>query len=421
MEEMRTTISVHYGKRLIDFSIPEKNIAFNIKRNDVKSTGNEQEEIERALFHPVQTGRLRDIVARDAKVVIMADDRTRQTPQKRILPLILKELGSAGIKDSQIKLVIAQGTHRNMTVDEIRERFGEEVVRRVDIRNHSCISNLVDMGVTRRGTRIWVNRDIMEADFRIAVGGVLPHHPAGWSGGAKMLLPGVAGKETVIAMHLLGATESQLGKISTPCREEMEDFAQQVGLHFIFNVILDENGKILRAVSGHFIDAHRDIVAWGKKINGVEFREKADITISSSYPFDFDLTQADKGLFSAALATKTGGEIILLSPCHEGIAPTHGEEMSRLAPYDDETLWKMLDADVIGNRFAACECMYLNYIKRNFKTTLTMDPMLANIMGFHYLPPERVPEYIQMKLELNPGLQAGIIHNSGEVLPLNGE
>lgn len=421
MDEMRTTISVHYGKRLIDFSIPERNIAFNIKRNDVKSTGNEQEEIERALFHPVQTGRLKDIVARDAKVVIMADDRTRQTPQKRILPLILNELGSAGVKDSQIRVVIAQGTHRNMTVDEIRERFGDEVISRVEIRNHSCINNLVDMGITRRGTRILVNRDVMEADFRIAVGGVLPHHPAGWSGGAKMLLPGVAGEETVIAMHLLGATESQLGKISTPCREEMEDFAHQVGLHFIFNVILDENGKILRAVSGHFIDAHRDIVAWGKKINGVVFRDKADITLSSSYPFDYDLTQADKGLFSAALATKTGGEIILLSPCHEGIAPTHGEEMSRLASYDDETLWKMLDADVIGNRFAACECMYLNYIKRNFKTTLTMDPMLANIMGFHYLPPERVPEYIQMKLELNPGLQAGIIHNSGEVLPLNGE
>lgn len=411
-------IQVHYGERKIDFEIPSENLCFNIRRNACEPPESEPGEIVRALQNPIGTRKLQEMVTRNSRVVILVDDRTRMTPQKVILPYVLEELRSAGVKNNQIKLVIAQGTHRNMTVDEIRERFGDEVVSQVEIRNHDCFNNLMDMGVTRRGTRILVNRDVMEADFRIAVGGVLPHHPAGWSGGAKMLLPGVAGKETVNAMHLLGANESQLGKINSPCREEMEDFAREVGLHFIFNVILNENGKILRAVSGHFIDAHRDIVAWGKKINGVAFGEKADITISSSYPFDYDLTQADKGLFSAALATKTGGEIILLSPCTEGIAPTHGEEMGRLARYDDETLWEMLDADLIGNRFAASECMYLNYIKRNFKTTLTMDPLLANIMDFYYLPAERVPAYISRKLELNPGLKAGIIHNSGEVLPV---
>lgn len=414
-------IEVHYGERKIDFKIPPGNLCFNIRRNAYEPPESEPGEIVRALHNPVGTGRLRDIVNRSSRVVIMVDDRTRMTPQKLILPYILGELRLAGLSDHQIRLVIAQGTHRDMTVDEIRERFGDEVVSRVEIRNHNCYNNLMDMGVTRRGTRILVNRDVMEADFRIAIGGVLPHHPAGWSGGAKMLLPGVAGKETVNAMHLLGANESQLGKINSPCREEMEDFAHEVGLHFIFNVILNEQGKILRAVSGHFIDAHRDIVAWGKRINGVGFSEKADITLSSSYPFDYDLTQADKGLFSAALATKKGGEIILLSPCYEGIAPTHGEEMSRLARFDDETLWKMLDADLIGNRFAASECMYLNYIKRNFKTTLTMDPLLANIMGFYHLPAELVPDYIYRKLELNHGLKAGIIHNSGEVLPIGAD
>ncbi len=414
-------IQAHYGERKIDLEIPSGNLCFNIRRNACEPPESESGEIVRALQYPVGTGRLRDIVSRSSQVVILVDDRTRMTPQRVILPYVLEELRAAGLSYHQIRLVIAQGTHRDMTVEEIRERFGDEVVSRVEIRNHNCFTNLMDMGVTRRGTRILVNKDVMEADFRIAIGGVLPHHPAGWSGGAKMLLPGVAGKETVNAMHLLGANDSQLGKIDSPCREEMEDFAREVGLHFIFNVILNENGTILRAESGHFIDAHREIVAWGKKINGVTFREKADITISSSFPFDYDLTQADKGLFSAALATKPGGEIILLSPCYEGIAPTHGEEMSRLARYDDETLWKMLDADLIGNRFAACECMYLNYIKRNYKTTLTMDPLLANIMGFYHLPAERVPDYIRRKLALNPGLKVGIVHNSGEILPIAGD
>ena len=234
-----------------------------------------------------------------------------------------------------------------------------------------------------------------------------------------MLLPGVAGTETVNAMHLLGATDAQLGKVMTPMREEMEDFAKEVGVHFIVNVILNEENKLVKAVSGHFIDAHREIVSWGMKINGVEFREKADITLSSSYPFDYDLTQADKGMFSADRATKLGGEIILLSPCDEGVAPTHEEEMCRLARYDDKTLWKMLEDDVIGNRFAASECMYLNYVKRNYKMTLTMkQSMLANMMGFYYLSIDDVPKYISRRIELDSTLKIGVIHNSGEILPI---
>ena len=234
-----------------------------------------------------------------------------------------------------------------------------------------------------------------------------------------MLLPGVAGTETVNAMHLLGATDAQLGKVITPMREEMEDFATEVGLHFILNVVLNDKNQLVKAVSGHFIKAHREIVSWGMKLNGVEFQEPADITLSSSYPFDYDLTQADKGMFSAARATKPGGEIILISPCHEGVAPTHEKEMTRLARYDDDTLWKMLDDDVIGNRFAASECMYLNYAKRNFKMTLTMkDPMLANMMGFYHLPAEELQRYISRRIELDKNLKIGIVNNSGEVLPI---
>lgn len=411
-------IPVHYGKKIIELDIPDENLCFNLKRNEFPLLVSEGEEIKRAVQNPVGSKRLKDIVSSNASVVILVDDRTRKTPQKRILPFVLDELNNGGVADSQIKLVIATGTHRNMTKEEIIERFGQAIVARVEIENHDCHNNLIDKGLTRRGTRIVVNRNVLDADIRIAVGATLPHHPTGWSGGAKMLLPGVAGTETVNAMHLLGATEAQLGKVITPMREEMEDFAKEVGLHFIVNVVLNEKGDIVRAVSGHFIDAHRDIVSWGMKINGVKFTEPADITISSSFPFDYDLTQADKGLFSAALATKLGGEIILLSPCEEGIAPTHGEEMSRLARYDDDTLWKMLADDVIGNRFAASECMYLNYVKRKFKTTLTMDPMLANIMGFYYLPVDEVQKYIKRRIELDKNLKIGIVNNSGEVLPL---
>src|SRR5690606_9176813 len=133
--------------------------------------------------------RLYEIVKKDSSIVIMVDDRTRQTPQKLILPFVLEELNNAGVKDNQIKLVIATGTHRDMTKEEILERFGHEIVNRVENQNHDCHNNLVDKDLTRRGTRILVNKTVLDADIRIAVGASLPHHPTGWSGGAKMLLP----------------------------------------------------------------------------------------------------------------------------------------------------------------------------------------------------------------------------------------
>jgi nickel-dependent lactate racemase len=411
-------IPVHFGEKVIKLQIPKKNLCFNLKRNEFDAPEDPRVEIRRALQNPKGTKRLKEIVTKDSTVVILADDRTRVTPQKLILPLILDELHEAGIGNKQIKLVIAYGTHRPMTDEEILERFGQDIIDQIEIKHHDCHGNLVNRGITKRGTRIVVNKEVLNADIRIGVGGVLPHHPVGWSGGAKILLPGVAGTETVHAMHLLGATEQQLGKVLTPCREEMEDFARDVGLHFIVNVIQTDKGELLKAVAGHFIEAHRETVKWGKEIFGAKFAHAADITISSAYPSDYDFTQADKGLFSAEIATKPKGEIILLSPCYEGIAPTHGKEIARLAKYDDATLFKMLDDNVIEDRFGASECMYLNHIKRNFKATLTMDSILTNLLGFHYLEIDDLQEYLGERINLENDIQIGIVHNSSEVLPV---
>src|SRR5690554_2405619 len=281
-------IPVHFGEKVIELHVPKKNLCFNLKRNDFDAPEDPRAEIRMALQNPKGTERLKEMVSKDSAVVILADDRTRVTPQKLILPMILDELHEAGIDNEQIKLVIAYGTHRPMTDKEILERFGLDIIDQIEIKHHDCQGNLVNRGITKRGTRIVVNKDVLNADIRIGVGGVLPHHPVGWSGGAKILLPGVAGTETVHAMHLLGATEQQLGKVLTPCREEMEDFARDVGLHFIVNVIQTDKGELLKAVAGHFIEAHREAVRWGMKIFGARFSEAADITISSAYPSDFD-------------------------------------------------------------------------------------------------------------------------------------
>lgn len=411
-------ISVHFGQDILKLDFPQENIVFNLQANEFPPPTDELEEIRQSICNPVGCGRLRDIVPKDATVVILGDDRTRLTPQDRIIPIVLEELHSAGLKNNQIKVIIAYGTHRVMTQEEIKKKYGAELLSKIEIKGHNCSENLVDKGVTRRGTRIFVNKEVLDADIRIGIASVVPHHPTGWSGGAKIFLPGVAGEETTCSMHLLGATEQQLGKVMTPCREEMEDFTEKVGLHFIVNIIFNENGNVLKSVAGHFIKAHREAVKWGMKIFGVEFKEQADITLSSPYPMDYDLTQADKGLFSAEIATKSGGEIILMSPCDEGIAPTHGEGIAQLARYDDDTLWEMLKNNQIKDRFTASENMYLNHIKRNFKATLMMDPILCNIMGFCYLNKEDLPGYIKYRLKLDKNIKIGIINRSTELLPI---
>ena len=213
----------------------------------------------------------------NAAVVIIADDRTRMTPQDRIIPLVLDELYAAGVTNKRIRIIIAYGTHRPMTDNEIELKFGSTVASAVEIRHHDCLdqTNLMDMGVTRRGTQIFVNRECMEADIRIGIGSVVPHYPTGWSGGAKILLPGLAGEDTTYAMHLLGITETSLGQEVSPVREEMEDFAREVGLHFIVNVIHDDRGRIVHAVSGHFIKAHREAVRLGRDMYSAAFSRKS--------------------------------------------------------------------------------------------------------------------------------------------------
>jgi len=415
------SVNIHYGKEILTLKIKENSLRHELKPADIMPVENVQDELLRALKDPVNSVELGMIVRRGNKVVILADDITRLTPVRDILPHVLGVLNKAGVPDEDITLVIALGTHRSMTDAEIREKYGDEVVRRIKIVNHDCLNKdlLVHYGTTRRGTDIWVNRTVVEADVRIAVGNIVPHHPTGWSGGAKILLPGVAGQLTTGQFHLLGATEQLLGEIETPCREEMEDFASNTGLEFIINTVLDRDGRIVRIVAGHMIDAHREGVKWGRRVFGAPFSEKTDITISSTFPVDFDLFQADKGLFSAAISTKRGGEIILLSPCYEGVSPTHPEAVD-LAGLTGAELMELASNPHSGHDpLSTAEVLYFNTAKQGFKVTLVSDgipDMIAEKLNFNPVRVRDLQGYLDRKLRED--LTVGVIHNSAETLPV---
>jgi len=413
-------LTVHYGESLLRLELDESRVVFDLQPADVPPVENVESEVRRALREPVGTPPLREMVRAGQQVVVMGDDVTRLTPTDRIVPLLLDELNAGGVADDDITLIIATGTHRAMTQKEVEQKYGPAVTGRIAVSNHDYLHDLISCGTTRRGTEIWANRTVLEADVRIGVGNIVPHHPTGWSGGAKILLPGVAGELTTGQMHLLGASEQQLGKVETPCREEMEDFARAVGLDFIANTVLDRNGRLVRLAAGDFIAAHREGVRWAERVLGAPFARPADLTISSTHPIDFDLFQADKGLFSAAIATRAGGEIVLLSPCRDGVSPTH-PEAAELTALDDGELWRIARSEPTCDLLSVAEALYLNTAKRDFKVTLATTGIPRDVvdgMGFRYLEPSRLPDYLAESIAEEPDVTVGILRNSVETLPV---
>ena len=198
MKSDRQCITIPYGDRSLDFSLPEKNLISIISPQDLADLPEPVQELERALHHPIGAPPLAQAVQGASKVVILADDLTRATPMQLIIPLLLDGLNAAGISDDQVIVLIALGTHRPMTEDEIRARFGQAVVQRVPVLNNPWQdpAQMVDLGTTANGTPVQVSRLPLEADFLIGLGSIVPHHIIGFSGGAKIVQPGITGPAT---------------------------------------------------------------------------------------------------------------------------------------------------------------------------------------------------------------------------------
>lgn len=415
-------MKIKYINRDLELAIPARNVIFDLQPQDVPAAADWKQMLLQVLANPIGTPKLEHMVHTDQRVTLIVDDNTRPTPVDCILPVILNELNRIGIPDSNIQAVIASGTHRAMTEGEKLEKYGEHLLGRIRFLDHHYKdpASLVDYGTTQRGTRILVNKDVVQADFRIAVGNIIPHHPTGWSAGAKAVLPGVGGEETVAQMHFLGSRYPALGKVDTPMRQEMEDFAEKINLNFILNVILNRQGELVAAVSGHFIKAHRVGVNISKSIYGLPIPELADLVLSSTSPVDFDLFQGDKGITSAEPATKPGGEIVLVSGCVEGICPAHPELADYLGQKTTEQIWEMLDRKQIPDPLTGAEAIVLNDIKAKMDITLVTEGIprpVCESMGFGHVLPDHLNSYIAQKLTKNPNLKIGVLRQSSEVSP----
>ena len=238
-----------------------------------------------------------------------------------LIPPILDEFNKGGISDKNIKVIIARGQHRKMTEEEVKEKVGQDVCKRVNISQHDPDNNLFYLGKSKRGNELWVNKDVAQADVKISTGNIVPHRYAGYGGGAKSILPGISSREAIGYNHLYVETgEAALGKTKgNPVREEMEEAAKMIGLDMIVNTVMNVKNEIVKVVAGDPAMAHQAGVKACNDIYGVKIPEKADIILASSYPMDISFHQASKTLEAIGHIIKEKSTIIMLSPCYEGI------------------------------------------------------------------------------------------------------
>jgi nickel-dependent lactate racemase len=383
-------ITMPYGRENIEVSLPKENLIGAYSPKDVAIVADVRKEIIRALNNPISSKSLAELVKGKGKgkVIILADDNTRLTPTDKIIPVLLDEINSAGIKDEQIAIIIALGTHRFMTEEEIIEKFGQAVVNRVTIKNHDFKNPeaLIDLGHTDNGTSIWVNREAYEADFKIGVGSIVPHHIPGFAGGAKIVQPGISGEHTTAETHLLSvrAPRSYLGVEDNPVRRELNMIAEKIGMDTIFNTVLNRHGEVVGAFFGDTKEAFHEGVKLSREVYAVEIPEEADIVISSSYPCDIEFWQAHKTLYPSDLAVKAGGTVIIAAPCYEGVAVTHSEIVG-ITCHSSECLKRMVDNKEMHDEVAAALAIAWAQVKERetvYIVSSGIQPEDAKKLGF---------------------------------------
>ena len=270
---------IWYGNKTLEIDLPDD---WEVEMCPMRGAGQRAltvEEQETAINNPVGTSPLRQLARGKKKAVIVFDDMTRPTRTYEIAPIVLRELIGAGVSEENISLVCALGTHGALTQHEFRKKLGTDITRRFRVYNHNCYENCIEVGTTSRGTTVSVNREVMEADLKVAIGCVTAHAQVGFSGGGKIILPGVAHIDSISHYHIdvqAQAPETTgLGNFDhNVMRFNIEEAACMAGLDFKVDVLVNGRGATTAVFAGDFLAAHARAVDRAKDVFATEPRPK---------------------------------------------------------------------------------------------------------------------------------------------------
>lgn len=339
-------VNLPYGRSFLPFDTDKYHPKNIIKSplNSYSPSLSEEETVLKALENPVNSPRLSKLAEGKKKVVIIASDHTRPVPSRLIIPPMLSEIRK-GNPDADITILIATGCHRQTKKEELISKFGKEIYEREKIVIHDCDDeeNLVSLGLLPSGGELIISRLAAECDLLVSEGFTEPHFFAGFSGGRKSVLPGIASRKTVLSNHCSEFIASPFAKTgvleNNPVHKDMDYAAEKAGLAFIVNVVINSEKKVIGAFSGHFRDAHAESCRFLSSLCGVP-AESADIVVATNggYPLDQNVYQAVKGMTAAESIVREGGVIIMLSEAADGIG---GEKFFSQMSEDD--IGKVLD------------------------------------------------------------------------------
>ena len=413
--------SLGIGTRTEEVEVPDRNLLGCLLPNEIPAGDRGAVCVEKALRHPVGTPRLSRIVKPGEKIVIITSDVTRPMPTYKVMPALGRELEEAGVRDEDVTIIIAVGSHRKQTEAEHRRLVGEEAYARYKVIDADA-SDCVHLGVTSRGTPVDVFRTAAEADRRILLGNIEYHYFAGYSGGAKAIMPGISTRDAIQANHSrMVRPEACAGRIEgNPVREDIEEAASFVGADFIVNVVLNEHKEIVFAVCGDMIRAHREGCAFLDRLYKKVIRQKAEIVLVSQggAPKDLNLYQTQKALDNAKHAVKDGGTIILAGSCAEGLGERVFEEWMTEAP-DAHSMVERIGKDFqLGGHKAAAIAMVLE----KAKIVLVSDLPDETVKKIFLTPARTVQEALESALaEYGPHAGVLVMPYGGSTLPVTGE
>lgn len=352
----REVIWLPYGKEKICLEIPSQSLLGIYHPKPIVDEIDETRTLRQAMENPIGSPRLREIVRRGQKIAIVTSDLTRPTPSAKMLPFVISELKAAGVSDKDLFIIFALGIHRPMSEEEMQKAISPEVYQRIRTMNHDP-NDVVTLGVTRRGTPVEIFRPLVEADVRICLGNIEFHYFAGFSGGAKAILPGCASRATIYANHRwMVSPEASAMKIEgNPVREDLEEGVAMLGVNFILNVVVDHQHRVVAAFAGDVVEAHRAGCWLVIERGAIDISQRADIVIASpgGYPKDVNLLQSNKALQSAKDFVRDNGIIILVAECAEGFGNPVLEQWMREIPTPEEAIRRIQEKFVQGGHIAA--------------------------------------------------------------------
>ena len=321
-------VQLPYGKKTLPLDVPDKNFIELLLPQEIIPPEHPGSMIKDALYNPLGTDRLSEMANRGDRVAIVVDDHTRPCPTQQLLPPILDELKEANVYDSDVVIIIANGTHKPPSFDIIKKIVGDKITR-----NYRVISNDVDhgeyinVGKTRSGNNVEILRDYVEADIKIVLGDIEYHYFAGYGGTRKSILPGIASRTCIQRNHqLLFEKHAQTGVLKeNPVHQDMNEAMHLVGCDFALNVVLNSNHRIVGAWAGK---PESVLDAGIKMVDSMYKRmvsEKPDIVVAAAngHPHDIDMYQVVKALHNATSVLKENGVLILVAECSEG----HGSQL----------------------------------------------------------------------------------------------